>query len=75
MLVEFTGIDNLPVIVNFAEIAGIVQKKKYTYIYLNSGIELKVKESAAEIMSEVSNASAESLLMEAMANGTVAQPQ
>ena len=65
MLCEFTGTDNYPVLVNFFEIAAVVQKKKYTYIYLNSGVCIKVLDSVAEISSDIQSARTEQQLIEA----------
>lgn len=66
MLVEFTSVQNKPVFVNVTEVAGIEQQKKNCSIYLNSGIKLVVKESAAEIYKDLNNATIEKLLTDTL---------
>lgn len=65
MLCEFTGTDDLPIVVHYDQVAAVVQKKKWTYVYLNSGVSFKVIESAAEVLADISNAATEALLASA----------
>lgn len=63
MLCEFSGINNMAVFVHPNEVAAVEQKKKHCFIYLNSGVQLTVKESAAEVSNDIKYLSNELMMM------------